>query len=149
MVPKTIEELNQIREECRTMVKKRASASAIAAAIPVPGVDISADVGIMLELLPAINRKFGLTPEQIEQLDEETKRIILVLVTSIGSELVGRTITKQLVAKLLKKVGARVAAKNEGSKWIASFVLWNKYVITISLSPLRIPYLPVFPFHIG
>ncbi|WP_044747291.1 hypothetical protein [Bacillus alveayuensis] len=117
MVPKTIEELNQIREECRTMVKKRASASAIAAAIPVPGVDISADVGIMLELLPAINRKFGLTPEQIEQLDEETKRIILVLVTSIGSELVGRTITKQLVAKLLKKVGARVAAK-QATKYV-------------------------------
>jgi uncharacterized protein (DUF697 family) len=111
MLPKTLEDLNRIREECRSMVTKRASASALAAAIPVPGADIGADVAIMLELLPAINRKFGLTPEQIEQLDEETKKIILVLITSIGSELVGKTITKQLITKLLKKAGARIATK--------------------------------------
>lgn len=111
MLANTISELDQIREECRSMVTKRASASAVAAIVPVPGADIGADVAIMLELLPTINRKFGLTPEQIDQLDAETKKIILVLITSVGSELVGKTITKKLVTNLLKKMGARIATK--------------------------------------
>jgi uncharacterized protein (DUF697 family) len=69
VILKTISELDRIREECKSMVNKRASASAAAAVIPVPGADIGADVAIMLELLPAINRKFGLSPEQLDGLD--------------------------------------------------------------------------------
>ena len=70
------------------MVNKRATTSAVAAAVPVPGVDIGADVAIMLELLPAINRRFGLSSEQIEQLDSAIKGKIFVIISSIGSELI-------------------------------------------------------------
>lgn len=111
MIPKTIEELDRIREECKSMVNKRASASALAAAVPVPGIDMGADVAIMMELLPAINRRFGLSHEQIEQLDGEIRGKILVIISSLGSQLVGNLITKEAVMLLLKKVGARVAAK--------------------------------------
>ena len=111
MIPTTLTELNRVRAECKSMVNKRASASAAAAVVPVPGADIGADVVIMMELLPAINRKFGLSPEQIDQLDGEIKAKILVIISSIGSEIVGKLITKQAVAMLLKKVGARVAVK--------------------------------------
>jgi uncharacterized protein (DUF697 family) len=111
VIPKTITELDRIREECKSMVNKRASASAAAAVIPVPGADIGADVAIMLELLPAINRKFGLSPEQIDGLDAAIKGKILVIISSLGSQLVGKLITKQTVMLLLKKVGARVAVK--------------------------------------
>lgn len=111
MIPKTIAELNEIRESCKSMVNKRATASAAAAVIPLPGVDIGADVAIMLELLPSINRRFGLSPEQIDQLDSETKRQVFVILTSLGSKLVGKTITKEAVTLLLKKVGTRVATK--------------------------------------
>jgi uncharacterized protein (DUF697 family) len=111
VIPKTISELDRIREECKSMVNKRASTSAVAAVIPVPGADIGADVAIMLELLPAINRKFGLTPEQIDGLDVAIKGKILVIISSIGSQLVGKIITKQTVMLLLKKIGTRVAVK--------------------------------------
>ncbi|PLR94429.1 hypothetical protein [Bacillus sp. T33-2] len=111
-LPKTIAELDRIKAECRSMVTKRASASGAAAIIPAPGADIAADVAIMLELLPAINRKFGLSQEQIDELDPDTKKMILILITSAGSELIGKVITKQIVAQLLKKVGARVAVKS-------------------------------------
>jgi hypothetical protein len=60
VIPSTITDLNRIREECKSMVTKRATASAAAAELPVSGADVAADVAIMLELLPAINRKFGL-----------------------------------------------------------------------------------------
>jgi hypothetical protein len=64
-----------------------------------------------MELLPAINRKFGLSPEQIDQLDSAMKAQTLVVITSIGSQLVGKYITKQTVVFLLKKVGSRIATK--------------------------------------
>jgi uncharacterized protein (DUF697 family) len=111
MVPKSITELDRIKRECVSIVNKRASASGLAAAVPVPGADIAADVAIMMELLSTINKKFGLSQDQIDGLDPETKKMLLVIVTSIGSDIVGKLITKQLVAQLLKKVGARVAVK--------------------------------------
>lgn len=112
MIPKTIRELDSIREECKSIVNKRASASAAAAVVPVPGVDVGADVAIMVELLPAINRRFGLSPEQIEQLDSTVKGQILVIISSLGSKLVGKFITKETVVLLLKKIGTRVAVKS-------------------------------------
>ncbi|KUP03884.1 hypothetical protein Q73_16750 [Bacillus coahuilensis m2-6] len=111
MIPTNLSELDRIREECKSMVNKRASASAAAAVVPIPGADVGADVMIMMELLPAINKRFGLAPEQIDQLDSAVKGRIAVIISSIGSELVGKYITKQTVALLLKKVGARVAVK--------------------------------------
>lgn len=111
MLPKTIEELEQIRTSCKAMVKKRAVASGGAVLVPVPGVDIAADIGMLVELIPAINRKFGLTPEQIDELDPKRKAIVLALIKKVGSDLVGKLVTKQLVAAALKKVGIRMAAK--------------------------------------
>lgn len=112
MVPKSIAELDRIKAECISIVNKRASASGLAAAVPIPGVDVAADVGIMMELLSTINKKFGLSQDQIDGLDPETKKMLLIIVTSIGSDIIGKLITKQLVAQLLKKVGARVAVKS-------------------------------------
>ena len=71
MLPKSMEELESIRASCRTMVKKRAIASSGAVLIPVPGMDIAADVGMLLDLLPAVSKKFGLTPQQIDELDPQ------------------------------------------------------------------------------
>ncbi|WP_445370776.1 hypothetical protein ACH518_15700 [Methylomonas sp. HW2-6] len=112
MLPRTIEELNALRDECKSMVTTRASLSAGAAVVPIPGADIGADVTLLLEMIPTINRKFGLTPEQIEDLDPQIKKIILVAVTSVGSEMIGKLVTKQLIMQVLKRVGVRVATKS-------------------------------------
>lgn len=117
MIPRTIAELEQVRKSCKSMINKRATASAAAAVVPLPGIDLGADVTIMMELLPAINRKFGLSPEQIDELDGEIKAKILVIISSLGSKLVGKLITKELVVAMLKKVGVRVAVK-QVSKFI-------------------------------
>jgi uncharacterized protein (DUF697 family) len=111
MLPKSVEELEKIRASCRTMVKKRAATSGGAALIPVPGADIVADIGMLLELIPAINRKFGLTPEQIDELDAKNKALVYAMMKKAGTELVGKVITKQLDIAALKKVGIRMAAK--------------------------------------
>ena len=105
MFPKTIEELNQIRHECRTIVNKRAFAAAAATVIPIPGSDVLADLTILLQLFKLINQRFGLSPEQIEQLDPATKTMILSLVSSLRSQFIGKVMTEELVVKVLNKLG--------------------------------------------
>lgn len=75
--PKTIEELEQRREECLRLVNRRSLLSGAAAAVPIPGVDISADMAIMAELLGKINLQFGLSEKQIQALDMERKKSAL------------------------------------------------------------------------
>lgn len=50
MPPRTLAELNAIRDECKTMVTKRAGLSAGAAVIPIPGMDIGADVSLLVAI---------------------------------------------------------------------------------------------------
>lgn len=107
-----LKELERIRDDCKSMVTKRSFASAAAAAVPVPGADVAVDISLLMEMIPAINRQFGLTPEQIEQLDPRTKAQLTVIITSIGTSLVGRYVTKEAVLVVLKKVGVRVATKS-------------------------------------
>ncbi len=136
MIPTSMSELDRIKDECKTMVNKRATASAAAAVVPVPGLDVGADVTIMMELLPAINRKFGLSPEQIDQLDAASKGQILVIISSLGSKLVGKLITKEVVAVLLKKVGTRVAVKS-----VAKFVPFVGQAVSAGISFGAMKYL--------
>lgn len=112
MLAKNIDELEILRDQCKSLVTTRAGISAGSAVIPIPGVDIGADIALLLEMIPTINRKFGLSPDEIDELDPQTKKIILVAITSIGSEMVGKLITKQLIMQVLKRIGIRVATKS-------------------------------------
>ncbi|WP_233170279.1 hypothetical protein [Aquitalea sp. ASV15] len=107
----TIAELDRLREESKSMVTKRATLSAGTSAIPTPGVDVAADVAILLELIPAINRKFGLTSEQIEGYDPAVKQIIFQVIKRAGLAMVGTEVTKQLILQALKKVAGRAVTK--------------------------------------
>ena len=109
--PENLEELERIKIECMQLVQKRALLSGVAAAVPLPGVDISADITIMVELLTEINKRFGLSEEQLSQMDLERKKVLLVIISSVGNELAGRNISATVVRSLLKKVSSRLAAK--------------------------------------
>ena len=111
MLITSLTELNQVREECKSMVTKRAAASSFAAIIPIPGTDIVADVGMLMTLLPEINKKFGLSNEQIEQLDEPNKIFIAQMIKKVGSLFAGKVITKELIMQLLKGMAKRIAVK--------------------------------------
>lgn len=111
MLPRTLEELDTLRAECKAMVTKRAGLSAGAAVLPIPGLDLGADIALLVELIPAINQKFGLAPEQIDGLDPKIKRVILIGATSVGNNLIGKWVTQQLVMQALKRIGIRVTTK--------------------------------------
>ena len=79
--------------------------------IPLPGLDIAGDVGMLLRLIPAINRKFGLTPEQIEELDTRHRVLIYAMIKKLGADLVGHAVTKRLVVAALKRESVRMGAR--------------------------------------
>jgi uncharacterized protein (DUF697 family) len=135
VLPKSKAELDAIRDECKSMVTTRAGISGAAAVVPVPGADVGADITLLLEMIPTINRKFGLSPEQIDELDPKIKQLIFVTVTSVGSQMIGKAITKQLIVQILKRIGIRVAAKSV-AKWIP--ILGQAAAATISFGAMKL-----------
>lgn len=111
MLPKNLEELERVRRECHGMVTARAGISGGAAVVPLPGLDVATDVGLLMALLPEVNRRFGLSPEQIDRYDLHTKSFLSRAVIKTGAKTVGKLLTKELVVQLLKRVGIRVATK--------------------------------------
>ena len=93
------------------MVTRRALASAGAVVVPLPGVDIAADVVLLSELIPAINREFGLTPAQIESLNPKVKAHVYKAIVAFGGAMVGRVVTRELVLRALAVVGMRISAR--------------------------------------
>ena len=111
MLPGTIEELDAIRRDCESLVNKRTALSAGAAVVPIPMLDIGADVAVLLEMIPAINRKFGLTPEEIHSLHPQRKQVLLAAIGSVGSDLLGKVVTKPLLMHVVKRLGGGFASK--------------------------------------
>lgn len=136
MLPKTLTELDRIRASCKTMVRRRAATSGGMSLIPIPGVDIAGDVGLLLQLIPAINQKFGLTPEQIEELDPRHKVLVYAMLKKVGSDLAGRAITKRLAVAAMKKVGLRLATKQ-----VLKYVPFAGQAAAVALSVTAMMYL--------
>jgi hypothetical protein len=110
-LPRSAGELDAARRRCRAMVSRRALVSAGAVLVPLPGVDIAADVALLTELIPAINREFGLTPDQIDALSPRMKALVYKAIVAFGGAMVGRLVTRELVMQALMKVGVRVTTK--------------------------------------
>jgi uncharacterized protein (DUF697 family) len=134
--PPSIADLDRTRASCKAMVRRRAATSGGMALIPIPGVDIAGDVGMLLEMIPAINRKFGLTPEQIEELDPRHKLLVYAMLKKVGSDLAGRAITRQLAVAALKKVGVRLSARK-----VLKYVPFAGQAAAVALSVTAMLYL--------
>jgi uncharacterized protein (DUF697 family) len=111
VVPDTPEDIAAVARQCRRLVTKRALLAAGVAAVPVPGIDWLTDVGVLLKVIPEINEKFGLKPEQIERLAPDRRVAVFKAISAGGSLLVGRLVTRELVLALVKTVGVRLTAQ--------------------------------------
>ena len=100
-----------IAERCRKLVTQRALFAAGVAMVPVPGLDWLTDIGVLIKLLPEINRAFGLTPQQIEQLAPDRKLVVYKALSAGSTMLVGRIVTRELVIQALKVVGVRLTTQ--------------------------------------
>ena len=136
MLPTSAKELEKIRASCKAMVRRRAATSGGMALVPIPGVDIAGDVGMLLQLIPAINQKFGLSPEQIEELDPRHKVLIYAMLKKVGSDLAGRAITRQLAVAALKKVSVRLATRQ-----VLKYIPFAGQAAAVALSVTAMMYL--------
>ena len=109
------QQLDRVRTECPRLVTKRSLFSAASGALPGGIAGAASDIVNLRSLLPAINKKFGLDPTQIDELDEQMKEQVAVTVARIGSGFIGKLITEGMIAALLKQVGVRLATKTAAS----------------------------------
>lgn len=111
LVPETERDIESARKKCRRMVARSAAISAGVSAIPIPGVDIATDIGLLARLIEDINTEFGLTPEQIARMRPELRVVAYRALVGMSGVLVGKLVTRELVAQLLKRAGMKMVAK--------------------------------------
>jgi len=112
LLPMSSEDIGRVREHARALVRKRAAISAGISAVPIPGIDMVADLASFASMVEDINKDFGLTPQQIDAMQPHMRVVTYQAMAALGSTLVGKLVTKELVLKLLQKSGAKLAAKS-------------------------------------
>lgn len=95
----------------RKLLHRRAMMAAAAGVVPVPGLDWAVDAALLTRLIPQINAEFGLTPAQLDRLTPHKREQVQKAVGMVGSALIGRLITRELVMRALRIVGVRLTAQ--------------------------------------
>lgn len=101
----------------RKLLNKRALVAAAASAVPVPGLDWAVDAALLSKLIPEINKEFGLTPAQLDKLDPKKRDQVQKAVALVGSVLIGKFISRDLIIKAATKIGVRLTTK-QAAKFI-------------------------------
>ncbi|NIF82105.1 hypothetical protein F3J24_01075 [Comamonas sp. Tr-654] len=110
-------DIAQAAARARKLLRKRALISAAASTIPIPGLDWAADAALLAQLYPRINQEFGLTPEQLDQLTPGKREQVQKAVAMVGSVLIGKFITRDMVLRLGKAMGLRMSTR-QAAKYV-------------------------------
>lgn len=104
----------------RTVAEKIVGWSAVASAAnglnPIPGLDVSVDAGVLINMVSQINKIYGLTEEQLAYIEKTTPGIIGTpeyagLKQGI-LKLIAKYAATEGIILILKRMGAKVAVKN-------------------------------------
>lgn len=120
----------------RKMLHKRALLAGAVSAVPVPGLDWAVDAAMLSKLIPEINREFGLTPEQLDSLNPKKREQVQKAVTLVGSVLIGKLISKDLVIKAATTIGVRLTTKQ-----LAKYVPFAGQIVAATVGYAAIRYL--------
>ena len=117
VMPRNADEIEAAKARSRRRLTRTAAVASAASVIPLPGIDIAVDAAALIRLIPQINREFGLTPEQIEQLSPNKQLVIYKAIVAVGGVMIGKLITRELVIEALKAVGVRLTVK-QAAKYV-------------------------------
>jgi hypothetical protein len=101
----------------RKLLNRRALVGAAASTVPVPGLDWAVDAALLSRLVPAINAEFGLTPAQLDQLPAHKREQVQKALAMVGSVLVGKVITRDLVIRMAQTMGKRLTVR-QAAKYV-------------------------------
>ena len=119
----------------RKLLNKRALVAAAASAMPLPGLDWAVDAAMLSRLIPEINQEFGLTPAQLDQLDPKKRDQVQKAVSMVGSVLIGKLISRDLVLKAATKIGMRLSTKQ-----LAKYVPFAGQIVSAAVGYAAIRY---------
>jgi uncharacterized protein (DUF697 family) len=117
VVPGTVDQLEAAARRCSRRVTRQALVAAGVSMVPIPGIDWVTDVGILVRLLPDINREFGLSTEQIERLAPHRQVVVYKAISAAGGMVVGKLVTRELVMQLIRLIGVRLTAQ-QAAKYV-------------------------------
>lgn len=120
----------------KKILHKKALLAAVASSVPVPGLDWAADAALLTKLIPQINREFGLSAEQIDALHPEKREQVQRAVALVGSVLIGKLITQEMVVKVVTSIGVRMT-----SKQVSKFVPFAGQAISAAIGYAALRYL--------
>lgn len=98
-------------ERSRRLLNRRALVGAAAGAVPIPGIDWLIDAALLSRLIPAISAEFGLTPRQLERLPQRKREQVEKAVSVVGSMVIGKFVTQDLVIRLATSIGKRLTVQ--------------------------------------
>ncbi|WP_422842824.1 hypothetical protein [Acidovorax sp. M2(2025)] len=104
-------------QRSRRLLHRRALVAAGASLVPVPGLDWAVDAALLSRLLPQINAEFGLAPEQLDRLSPHKREQVQKAVGLVGSVLIGKFITRELVLRATQTVGVRLTTR-QAAKYV-------------------------------
>lgn len=113
-IPNTIDpnlNLEQVKQECMALVKKRAKISAGVAVVPVPFFDVAVDAGLLTQLLPDISERFGLIENRESAVDLESRAVHWKELKNRAVDFAGLMATRGIVKKTVQGFGGRIVAK--------------------------------------
>ncbi|MEJ6023173.1 hypothetical protein [Ramlibacter sp. PS4R-6] len=102
---------------CRKLLNRRALVAAAASAVPIPGLDWAVDAALISRVIPVINEEFGLTPQQIDALPDTKREQVQKAMAMVGSVVIGRLVTRDLVVRMAKVVGKRLTVQ-QAAKYV-------------------------------
>ena len=111
LIPGNEEAVAEVSERCRRMVRKRAVMAAGFSAVPLPGLDVISDMSLFTGLVDEVNAQFGLSEQQLGRLQPKYRMLAYEAAIGVGGMMVGRLVTRELLLRLFKKVGVRIASK--------------------------------------
>ena len=120
----------------RKLLHKRALLAGAVSAVPVPGLDWAVDAAMLSKLIPEINKEFGLTPQQLETLNPKKREQVQKAVTMVGSVLIGKLISRDLVLAAATKIGMRLTTKQ-----LAKYVPFAGQIVAATVGYAAIRYL--------
>lgn len=120
----------------RKLLHRRALVAAAASMVPVPGLDWAVDAALLSRLIPQISAEFGLSAGQIDQLDPSKREQVQKAVSLVGSVLIGKLITRELVLRATQTVGLRLTTKQ-----VAKYVPLAGQAVAATLGYATLRYL--------
>jgi hypothetical protein len=118
MFPGNTEELENIKKECLRMSNRRALLSAAASVVPIPLTDIATDVVLLRNIIPRITERFGLSKEQVDGYDPQLAIFIYDAAKKLGTNVIGKYLTKELIVQILRKIGIRRLTTNQVARYV-------------------------------